>query len=358
MSRSASPPRVADTKALRDALKTGTLAPVYYFHGDDDYLKDEEVRRVLDTVVDVATRDFNLEVLRGGDVDAETLGTALNTLPMMAERRAVVVRDVQALKKDARASLDRYLKRPASDLVLLLVSPASAKVDKSLLALSTSIEFKPLTGDRVPRWIAYYVDHDLRTTITEGAIALLQDAVGSDLTRLKLELDKLASFTDAGPINEAAVTAVVGVRAGETIGDFLDAVARRDAAQALAMLPIVMQQPKGDAVPLISALTAQTLGVGWAQAARDRGTSDGKLSADLFNFLKETGVYPWRAWGEFVGACVRASALWSPRAIDDALDALLTADASIKGSRVSSDDQLMSTLVLALCGAASTRRAA
>lgn len=350
--------QAADTKALRNALKTGTLAPAYYFYGDDDYLKDEELRHVVDATVDPATRDFNFELLRGSDVDAETLGTALHTLPMMAERRAVVVRDAQALKKDARAILDRYLKRPATDLVLLLVSPAGAKVDKGLAANATSVEFKPLTGDRVPKWIAYYVDHHLQTTITEGAIALLQDAVGNDLTRLKLELDKLASFTESGPINEAAVSAVVGVRAGETIGDFLDAVGRRNASAALAMLPVVMQQPKGDAVPLISALTAQTLGTGWAQAARDRGTSDGKLSADLFNLLKETGVYPWRAWGEFVAACARASVLWSPRALDDALDALLTADASVKGSRVSSDEQLMSTLVLELCGAASSRRAA
>jgi DNA polymerase-3 subunit delta len=82
------------------------------------------------------------------------------------------------------------------------------------------------------------------------------------------------------------------------------------------------------------------------------------LSGDLFNLLKETGVYPWRAWGEFTSTCARASAQWSPRAIDDALEALLAADASLKGSRVSSDEQLMSTLVLTLCGSAVGRRAA
>jgi DNA polymerase-3 subunit delta len=220
------------------------------------------------------------------------------------------------------------------------------------------VEFKPLTGDRVPKWIAYYADHDLGAAITEGAVALLQDAVGSDLSQLKVELDKLASYVTDGPINEAAVADVVGVRAGETTGDFLDAVAGRDAKSALAMLPTVLQQPKGGAVPLVIALGVQTLGIGWAQAARERGTSDGKLSGDLFNLLKETGAYPFRAWGEFVNTCVRASNLWSAAAIDDALEALLAADASLKGSRVSSDEQLMATLVLTLCGARPSRRAA
>jgi DNA polymerase III subunit delta len=349
-----------DAKTLRSAVKSGSFAPAYYFHGDDDYLKDEEVRRIADIATDAATRDFNFELLRGSDVDAETLGTAVSTPPMMAERRVVVVRDVGALKKDARAMLDRYLARPASDLLLLLVSPAGAKADKALTAKAASLEFKPLTGDRVPKWIAFYAEHELKTAITEGAIALLQDAMGADLAQLKVELDKLVSYAGAEPINEAAVTAVVGVRPGETTGNFLDAMARRDATAALAMLPTVLQQPKGGAVPLVIALTVQMLGIGWAQAARERGSgvNEGKLSSDIFGLLKETGVYPWRGWGEFAGTCARASAQWSPRAIDDALDALLAADAALKGSRVSSDEQLLATLVLSLCGAAAIRRAA
>ena len=347
-----------DAKTLRSAVKSGTFAPAYYFHGDDDYLKDEEVRRLVDVAVDPSTRDFNFELLRGGEVDAETLGTAVSTPPMMAERRVVVVRDVMALKKDARAMLDRYLARPAPDLLLLLVAPPGAKADKGLTASTASLEFKPLTGDRVPKWIAYYAEQTLKATITEGAIRLLEDAVGSDLAQLKVELDKLASYTNGEPINEAAVAAVVGVRSGETTGDFLDAVARRDAAAALAMLPSVLQQPKGGAVPLVIALTVQTLGIGWAQAARERGTGDARLSGEIFNLLKETGVYPWRAWGEFAATCARASAQWSSRAVDDGLDALLAADAALKSSRVSSDEQLMSTLVLSLCGSAAARRAA
>lgn len=348
----------ADSKALRSAVKTGSYAPAYYFYGDDDYLKDEEVRRMVDAAIDPATRDFNVEFLRGGEVDAETLGTAVSTPPMMAERRGVIVRDVNQLKKAPRALLDRYLTNAAPDVLLVLVAPAGVKSDKGLVGAATAVEFKPLSGDRVPKWIAYYVDHDLKTTITEGAITLLEDAVGANLAQLKVELDKLASYTDAGPINEAAVSAVVGVRPGETTGDFLDAVALRDAGRALAMLPTVLQQPKGGGVPLVIALTVQMLGIGWAQAARERGAGDGKVSADLFNLLKETGVYPWRAWGEFVSACARASAVWSAQAIDDALDALLAADAGLKGTSVSSDEQLLSTLVLTLCRAAPARRVA
>jgi DNA polymerase-3 subunit delta len=83
------------------------------------------------------------------------------------------------------------------------------------------------------------------------------------------------------------------------------------------------------------------------------------LSGDLFNLLKTSGsVYTGRSWGEFVETCVRASDTWTARAVDDALDALLAADAALKETKLSSDEQLLSNLVLALCGAPSRRRAA
>jgi len=350
---------VADAKVLRAATKDRVFAPAYYFHGPNDYLKDEEVRRLVDAAADPSTRDFNVETVRGGDVDAETLGSTISTPPMMAERRVVVVRDVSALKKDSRAMLDNYLKRPASDLLLILVAPAGAKPDQRLINAATAIEFDALSGARIPKWIAYYVEHDLKSRITDGAITLLQEAAGTELSQLKMELDKLASFTGGEAINEAAVSAVVGVRPGETMGDFLDAVARRDATAALAMLPVVLAQPKSSPVTTVMALTSQTLVIGWAQAARARGTNPSRLTADLFSLLKESGsVYTGRSWGEFVSTCARASDLWSPRAIDDALHALLDADAALKGPRVSSDEQLLASLVLTLCGAPGRRRAA
>jgi DNA polymerase-3 subunit delta len=350
---------VVDAKALRIAIKDLAFAPAYYFHGEDDYLKHEELRRLTDAAVDPATRDFNFETLRGADIEPGTLGSILGTPPMMADRRMVVIRDVNALKKDARAVLDNYLTRPAPDLVLVLLAPSGVKADKGLLTTASALEFKPLSGGRIPKWITYYVEHDLGSTITEGAVTLLQEAVGTDLAQLKVELDKTSSFTGGAAINEAAVSAVVGVRPGETMGDFLDAVARRDAARALAMIPTVLEQPKANAVTMIMALTSQTLVVGWAQAARARGTTSARLSKELYDLLKESGsVFTGRSWGEFVSSCVRASDTWTADAVDEALAALLDTDSAIKESRLSSDEQLLATLVLRLCGAPSRRRAA
>lgn len=348
-----------DAKMLRAALKSGGFAAVYYFHGDDEYLKNEQLRRLLGAAIDPATRDFNLEMLRGSDIDAETLASLVHTPPMMAERRAIVLRDVHALKRDARQALDDYIGHPSPDVLLLLVAPAGVKPDKTLLAGSVSIEFAPLAGERVPKWITYYVEHDLHSSISEGAVKLLQEAVGTELAQLKVELDKLANYVGDGPINETAVSAVVGVQAGQTMGDFLDAIARRDGDAALTMLGNVLQQPKTSAATMIMALTAQTLAIGWAQAARERGTPPARLTGELFGVLKESGsVFTGRSWGEFVATCVRASDRWTTAEVDHALEALLRAESTAKESKLSSDEQVLATLVLSLCGATPRRHAA
>ena len=343
----------ARTKPLRHALDEGSFEPVYYFHGDEEFLKDEAVRRLIGRAVDPATKDFNLEQRRGGDLDGETLGTLLDTLPMMAERRVVVIRDVPALRKDARAALNAYLKRPAEETVLVLVAPAGARAEKTLLDRARAVAFEPLDDKQLPTWIARHTKETLGVSITPKASALLQNAVGGDLPQLASELEKLASYvmgSGSNEIDEIAVAEVVGVRHGETASDLLDRIAQRDARGALAVLPHVLAQPKMSAVVIVMMLATQMVALAWARAALDDGLSRGRLSGELFDLLKQgSSNFTGRPWGEAVNAWSRAVERWSAPALDRALDLLLQTDIALKESRVSSDEQLLATLVLALC---------
>ena len=347
----------AGEKALHTALKTRIFDPVYFFFGEDDYLKDARARDMVEAAIDPATRDFNLEIRRGGELDAETLDSLLSTPPMLAARRVVVVRDVDKLKKDARALLLRHLERPPADLVLILVAPAGAKADKPLVDRSTAVEFVPLTGDRLPKWVAYHTETVLGRQITPDAVALLVEAVGAELAQLAVELEKLASFAP-DTIDEHAVAAIVGVRRGESLGALLDAVAAKDAGAALRLIPGVLQQPKTSAVSIVMNLTTQTLAMAYGAAARASGTPSRALFNEYMALLKESGAFPGRPWGEAVTAWARNTDRWTVSELDAALSALVTADAALKETRLSSDEQLLTTLVLTLCGAGSARRAA
>jgi DNA polymerase III subunit delta len=330
-------------RALRTAISKRTFEPAYYLHGDDDFRKDDALAALITAAVDPSVRDFNVDVRRGSDIDAETLETVLGTPPMMSERRVVAVRDTPSLKKDARAVLDRYLARPASDTVVVLLAPAGSKPEKALLDRSVDVEIRPLSGDRLEEWIAKRAT----VPITPQASALLQDTIGNDLAQMAGELDKLASYVKGRGgedlIDDAAIEAVVGVTREETLGRLLDYVAARDAAGALSALPHVLAQPKTTAVSIVMALTTQTLALAYAVAANKRS------SGDFFALLKETGAFPGRAWGEAVNAWVRAAPSWSLDALERGITALLATDVAIKESRVSDDEQLLVSLILDLC---------
>jgi DNA polymerase-3 subunit delta len=344
-------------RALRKAMRERAFERVYYFVGDDDFLKESTAKELIAAVVDPGTRDFNYDLVRGTDATAERLDTALDTPPLFADRRAVTVRDVQALRKEARLRLLAYLAQPADNTVLVLVAPAGEKSDRTIADRSTVVEFAPLTGDRVPRWIIHHAETELRTRISPEAATLLLECVGPDLGNLAAELDKLASFTAGASIGEEAVRAVVGARQGESLGDLLDAVLVRDGARAAGLVTPVLSAARTSAVAVIMALSTQLLAVSWGRTMRDRGMSPRMLEREYFTLLRESRVYPGRPWGEAVAGWMRALPHWTAPQLDQAIRLLLAADAAAKEARVSSEEQLVGSLVLSLC-ASDTRRTA
>ena len=346
-------------RALKRAIESRTFDPVYFFHGENEFSKEEAVRQLLEAVVDPATRDFNLEIRRGGDLDASAVATLLSTPPMMAERRLVLVRDAAALKKDARAELDRYLARPSRDTVVLLVAAGEvAKVDKTLQQSATIVDFPALNENQLVQWIGRQVT-SAGGSISDRAVQLLHSAVGNDLPQLATEIDKLLSFSNGQEITEAAVASIVGVRPGETLPDFLDCIARRDAVGALQLLPQILTQPKMNPVYLVMMMTVHVLAIAWGRAKSDEGASASIIEREYFSLLKETGAgLTGRPWGEAIRVWSASIPRWTAESCDHAIEVLMLTDAALKETRVSSEEQVVASLILAMCGSSNSQAAA
>jgi DNA polymerase III subunit delta len=102
-------------EALFRSLKKGDLAPVYYLYGTEDVLKDEAVKTILDRALDPTLRDFNFDQRSAAQLNAEEVHALCNTLPMLADRRVVLLRDVEGWKRKTkgRAEFIRYLPHPS-----------------------------------------------------------------------------------------------------------------------------------------------------------------------------------------------------------------------------------------------------
>jgi DNA polymerase-3 subunit delta len=347
----------AGLKLLSSAIKQRVFAPAYLLHGADDLRKQEALDALLTAALDPGTRDFNLEQRRGAEMDAETLASVLNTPPLMSTRRAVVVRDVNALRKDARAALDRYLARSSPDTLLVMTLPVEVEPDASMSEAVVRVELGAMDDHEIPRWITQRVERQ-GGTITSGALDLLHEGLGTDLGRMRVEIEKLIAYSGARPIDEAAVTAVVGVRSDVTMLDFLRAVWRRDATRAAAMAPGLLEQPRSTAVFVVMALSSSALALSFARGYLDRGRSRGALRNELFQLLRGGGSVYGLPWGALIDLWMETVDLWTAVELDDTIRRLLAADRALKESRVSTEDQVLASLAFGMCAREHRREAA
>src|SRR6266571_4397528 len=320
--------------ALLRSLKQGASDPVYYLHGDEDVLKDEAVRALVERAVDPAARDFNVDQRNAPELDAEAFHALVNTPPMLAATRAVVVRGLDQLKKTAklRQELLRYLESPNPTTLLVLVQAAGEPPDAELVRRTTAVAVEPLPPARVERWMA----HRAR----QLSLALAR------------ELEKLAAFAGgaARPATREDVAALVGVRRGETLQDLVDATLERRAADAARLVAPVHEQAGMSGVRMLTALGTHLVGTALARAELDQGAPQARLEALLLSHLRAARPYGLGSWDGTAARWARWAGRWSARELERALRLARNADQALKSSTLTDEAGTIAQLVLS-CGA-------
>lgn len=328
-------------------------AGAYYLHGAEDVLKDEAVRAVLDRVLDPGLRDFNLDQRSAAQLDPESLSTLCTTLPMMAERRVVVVRDVEALKRKpkARAALLAYLSRPAAETVLLLVQgPGEDAEDKELARLTCAVACDPLPPERALKWLQHRA-RSLGVSLAPEAAEHLLRSVGAELGVLLAELQKLAALPPGQPLSARQVGEIVGVRHGETVFDWRDALFDGDTGRAVRLLRPLLDQPGSSAVKLVTMTGTTLVGVGIARSHYDRRLRGRALDDAVFESIRRNRVFGLLSWTEEKGRWVRWAPAWPPARLREGLRAALAADRALKGTTISDEVGILTDMALRMAPA-------
>ena len=339
------------------SLAKGEPARAYYFHGPEDLLKDEALRAILDRALDPSLRDFNLDQRSAGQLDADSLFALCTTLPMMAERRVVVLRDVEALKRKpkVRTALLDYLGRPAPDTVLVLIQGSNEESeDKDISRATVSVTCDPLPEDRVLTWLERRVK-GLGLELPESAARHLVRAVGGELASLASELDKLAALPAGESLTIERVGELVGVRHGETVFDWRDAVLDTRTGPAVHLLGPLLDQPGNSGVKLVTMLGTTLIGVGITRSHADRGVRGKALDDAVFGMIKRNRVYGLLSWGEEKGRWIQWAPLWPADRVAEGLRSVLAADRALKGTTISDERGILTDMVLRM---ATYRRAA
>ena len=340
-----------DFDTLFRSVPKGDIQPAYYFYGDQDVLKDEAIRLLLDHGLDPSTREFNLDRRRAADLSPDEFQSLALTPPMMAARRIFVVSEVESLlqkrtrAQQTRAALLAYLGRPVVGTTLILVQSGDEKADAELARRTAAVEFRALEPHRVRKWMRHRAAQQ-ELELDDDAAAHLFDVVGGDLAQLAAELAKLKSAVGERVATAADVADLVGVRRGETIHEFTDAVTARRFTAAAGMVPHLLTAPGQSGVTLVLALGTALTAVAFARAVQDQGGRGAAYELKQAFFAgRPLGV---RDYDERSARWAKDAAGWNAAGLDAALAALLRADRRLKGTAAAGEAEILTEALLSM----------
>jgi DNA polymerase-3 subunit delta len=288
--------------------------------GADSWLAEEALEGLLARAVD-GDRGDSVQVLRGDECTWARVMDAARSRSLFAERRAVVVRNADALKGEGE-DLPAFLADLPPDVALVLMA---AKPDKRktgwkavMAAKAQVVAAEPLKGRAVR---GYVVDQlkKRKLALADDAVEEVVERVGQDLRRLMGELDKLEAYAQGKPgrLSGDDVAAVLGRGLAPPLYKLADAVTARRAGTVLGLLETVL----GEGEPPLKVLA--TLHRAIRQVRGAKALQEARAPRDMV--ASRLGVMPFK-----VGDLLQAARAWSEDDLRRATAALDLADRRVK----------------------------
>lgn len=266
---------VRTRKDLDQALKKGTIEPIYFLFGPESYLRDQAGSVIADEALrGTLLREFNDSVFSLKDGDARPPVAAAEQLPMMSTRRVVRITDFTKLDEKNEEILLKYIERPVETSVVIFISEdidKRKKFGKRLLS-GAAFEFAPLNNAELSAWARTHL-RELKSEIDPPVLNRIIELVGSDVRTLSNELNKLsAAALPSGKISAELVEELVG-RSRELMNwELTDQMIARNRPRALKTLKHLLDDG-APPVMLIGLIASTYRRIALAQALLSQGTS-------------------------------------------------------------------------------------
>lgn len=298
------------------------LLPAYLVVGADEYRRSRIVKRMRARLERSGMLDFNLDerdMTKAPQVD--DIVASLNTLPMGAEFRLVILEGCDRLSKDVSEPLIEYLSNPSPTTVCMVVAERLAKNTRLYKAFSkigpgAILDCSPIKSRELPKHVVDLAGK-YGGSMTFDAAEEFASRVGDSTRLIDSELRKLLDLVPEGKISLKDVERHIARTAEVKPWGLIDAISARDALRSFQLLAI---QPKGTEVWIHSLIVARLRELIVAKVLDSRGQAGG-LAARL-------GMQGWQVRNH-----VRWARAFSMDELLEALDAAVETELALKGSR-------------------------
>lgn len=228
------------------SLRNKEFKPVYFLHGTEPYFIDAIEKYIEEHALPPEQKAFNQVILYGKDIDANTVIDNARRFPMMAERQVVIIREAQMMRELSK--LETYLQAPQPSTILVICYKHNIFTGKKLLDLAGKhgvvFESKKLFENQVFDWLQSHV-RSKGYDITTYATNLLIEYLGTDVSVIVLELEKLALHLEKGvTINEEHIEQYVGISREYNVYELNKALGEKNVAKVGRILQNFMANPK------------------------------------------------------------------------------------------------------------------
>ena len=240
-------------QSIMHDLQERKFVPVYYLVGDEPYYIDRIADYIAEHVLQPEERDFNQTILFGSDVTAAQIADTARRYPMMSEYQVLIVKEAQNLKNTE--AIEKYLKAPMSSTILVMCLK-NGKIDgrkkelvKNIQAAGVLFESNKLKDRELPAFIEKYLKAR-EVSIDPKSTQMIADNIGSDLSRLTSELDKVVLSLDQKDrrVTPQIVEDQIGVSKEFNGYELRDAIVNRNVYKANLIIKYFDENPKAGSI--------------------------------------------------------------------------------------------------------------
>ncbi|TYP98308.1 DNA polymerase III delta subunit [Tenacibaculum adriaticum] len=303
-------------------IKSGNIKPIYFLMGDEPYYIDKISNYIEENVLDESEKGFNQVVMYGRDVSIDEIISSAKRYPMMAERQVLIVKEAQDLSRTIE-KLESYAENPQPTTVLV-VNYKYKKLDKRKKAYKAIAkngliyESKKLYENQVADWIRRVLSGK-KYNIEPKASQLLVEFLGTDLSKISNELDKLTTVLPAETIiNASHIEENIGISKDFNNFELRKAIGEKNVVKANRIINYFAQNPKNN--PLV--MTISLLNSFFTQLLMFHGLKDKSKGS----VAKALGVNPY-----FVDDYVTGARNYPMRKVSQIIGLLREADVKSKG---------------------------
>jgi len=263
-----------EAKRIVTDIRKGSIRPIYFLFGEEPYYIDAIASYIEKNVLTEEEKGFNQMVLYGKETNVDEIVANAKRYPMMAERQVLIVKEAQELSRTIEKLVD-YAENPQPTTVLVVCYKYKKldkrkKLYKSVQKEGILFESKKLYENQVSDWIRKNLQGK-GYSISHKASILLTEYLGTDLSRINKELEKLQLvLPQKTEITPEDIETHIGISKDYNNFELKKAIGERNVLKATRIINYFAQNPKDN--PFV--LTVALLNTFFTQLLKYHGLND------------------------------------------------------------------------------------